>query len=403
LEFRNLDTLFGAVMKTGEPVISNNPSTDPRRGGLPPGHPPLHAFLGLPVHHRGQLLAMVGIANRPGGYDESVVEYLRPLLATCGSIIQADRSDQRRRSAEQDLRLANAQLEQALYDLSQTQQQLVQQERLRALGTMASGIAHNFNNALMAITGFSELLRRHLEAAGDLQKSRHYLQMIQIAAEDAAAEVRRLREFYRPRSNADSHGPVDLNRLVAEAILLTQPRWKDQESASGSFIRIETDLQPVPPLEGDEGGLREVLANLILNAVDAMPDGGTIILRSRTEDPGMEPRTETAASRAGGPVALIEISDTGQGMDEETRRCCFEPFFSTKGVRGTGLGLAVVYGIVQRHRGTIELESALGGGRPSAFACPLLLFRRRRRPRLSAERRVPSVSSSSTTSRWLRK
>jgi PAS domain S-box-containing protein len=251
-----------------------------------------------------------------------------------------------RQRTENALHASNQELQRVLAELRTTQQQIVQQERLRALGTMASGIAHDFNNALAAILGFNELLLHRPELLDDRAKTLRYLQMMNTAAQDAGNVVSRLREFYRHREDRDVFAPLNVNRLVNDAISLTRPKWKDQAQANATTIRIETDLGDVPTVAGNAADLREVLTNLILNAVDAMPDGGTITVRTRLD---------------GDHVALA-ISDTGLGMTEDVRRRCLEPFFTTKGDRGTGLGLSMVHGIIRRHEGRIEIETAVGKG-----------------------------------------
>ena len=258
--------------------------------------------------------------------------------------ISRDITDRRR--TEQALYESNRRLEEALAELQATQQQVLQQERLRALGQMASGIAHDFNNALSPLLGFSELLLDRPEFLDNKEKVMRYLEAINTAAKDAAAVVRRLREFYRLRGQEEAFAPVNLNQVVEQAVMLTQPRWKDQALASGITIRTEAALEAVPAVGGNEAELREVLTNLILNAVDAMPAGGTITIRTGAD----------------GDQVLLEVKDTGTGMTDEVRQRCLEPFYSTKGGRGTGLGLAMVYGIVRRHRGILAIETELGKG-----------------------------------------
>jgi len=211
---------------------------------------------------------------------------------------------------------------------------------------MAGGIAHDFNNALASILGFSELLSQRPETLANKEKTLRYLQMINTAARDAGSVVNRLREFYRQREEGEVFAPVDLNKLVEEAVALTRPKWKNQAEAGGITIHVAAELGEISPVNGSAPDLREALTNLILNAVDAMPQGGTITLRTR---------------RDGARVAL-EVSDTGTGMSEEVRRRCLEPFFTTKGERGTGLGLSMVYGILQRHEGIIDIQTKLGQG-----------------------------------------
>ena len=237
-------------------------------------------------------------------------------------------------------------LEQALTDLRATEQQVIQQERLRALEKMASGVAHDFNNALARILGFNELLLTWPEYLKDQERVKKYLQMINAAALDAVNIVNRLREFYRHRTDAEVYQPVDLRQIIQQAIALTQPNWKDQVMANGATVRIETDLQDVPAVRGNDAELSEVLVNLIFNAVDAMPDGGTLAIATRADDAHI----------------VLEVRDTGVGMTEEVRQRRFEPFFTTKGETGAGLGLAIVYGIVHRHGGEITVQSKVGKG-----------------------------------------
>lgn len=261
----------------------------------------------------------------------------------------------KRERAELALQDSNRKLENTLDELKRTQQQIVQQERLRALGQMASGIAHDFNNALSPILGFSELLLARPSHLDDRDKARHFLQMMNTAAKDAASIVNRLREFYRNRDETDKLAPVNLVPLVEQAISLTQPRWKVQAQARGINIRVHPDLQKVPLIAGSEPDLRELLTNLIFNAVDAMPQGGVVTITTRPQN---------------GHVVLT-VADTGTGMTDEVRRRCMDPFFTTKGKAGTGLGLSMVHGIVRRHEGKIEIETSLGKGTTFTIRLPV--------------------------------
>jgi len=251
-----------------------------------------------------------------------------------------------RHAAEAALEEARAELESSLAELRATQQQVVQQERLRALGGMVTGVAHDFNNALSLILGYAELLQhecRHHPAGVDFAD---YAQTIVTAALDAAEIVSRLREFHRPAEPGEARGPLPLNAIIEQAVAFTRPRWAAESHARGMPIEVVTDFGAIPPLAGNGAELREMLTNLIFNAVDAMPQGGTITLRTRTSGSRVE----------------LAVADTGIGMTEEVRRRCLEPFFTTKGERGSGLGLSMVYGIVERHGGTVAVESSPGGG-----------------------------------------
>jgi signal transduction histidine kinase/ActR/RegA family two-component response regulator len=231
-------------------------------------------------------------------------------------------------------------------ELKNVQAQIIEQERLRALGQMASGIAHDFNNALVPILGYTELLLMRPQNLEDREKIIRYLQIMNTSAKDAASVVRRLREFYRQREENIIFFPVELDPLVQEVISLTQPRWKDQAQASSYPIEIHKELGGAAYVFGNASELREMFANLILNAVDAMPQGGIITFRTHNE----------------GDQVVVVVSDTGIGMTAEIRNRCMEPFFSTKGTHGTGLGLAMVHGIIRRHEGSMDIKSVPGQG-----------------------------------------
>ncbi len=253
--------------------------------------------------------------------------------------------------AVKQAQLNNA-LQQAYDDLRQTQQTVMQQERLRALGQMASGIAHDINNAISPVSLYTESL---LEREPNLsERARAYLTTIQRAIDDVAGTVARMREFYRQRETQLTLAKVDLNRTIQQAIDLTHARWSDLPQQRGVMVELRKDLATgTAEVMAAEGEMRDALTNLIFNAVDAMPDGGTLTLRTRVVD-APDPESHRRVH--------VEVSDTGIGMDEATRRRCLEPFFTTKGDRGSGLGLAMVYGMVQRHSAELQIDSELGHG-----------------------------------------
>ncbi len=245
----------------------------------------------------------------------------------------------------------------AYEELRRTQQTVVQQERLRALGEMASGMAHDINNALSPISAYTDLLRITIPNLS--AEARQYFEHVRAATQDVASIVARMREFYRPRSSSENREPVDVAALLASVADLTRPRWRDEAQRLGVAVELLTLAPPgLPALAGDPSELREALTNLVFNAVDALPRGGRIELR--------------AALAAGAERRLvIEVRDDGIGMDENTRRRCLEPFFTTKAQRGTGLGLSMVYGMMRRYEGEIEIDSAAGRGTAIRLAFPL--------------------------------
>ncbi len=258
-------------------------------------------------------------------------------------------------------------LQQAYDDLHQSQQAAVQQERLRALGQMAAGVAHDINNALSPVALYSEWLLDSEPSLSD--RTRKYLGIMSRAIEDVAITIGRLGEFYRQREHQLVLEAVDVNETISEVLELTKARWSDMPQQQGIAINTATDLADgLPSILGIASEIREALINLIFNAVDAMPKGGTITVQTLLSGSIARPSKMGVDQKV-----VLEVSDTGMGMDEETRRHCLEPFYTTKGERGTGLGLAMVYGMVQRHHADIDIESAIGHGTTMRIAFPVPL------------------------------
>jgi PAS domain S-box-containing protein len=247
-------------------------------------------------------------------------------------------------------------LQEAYDELRQTQQAVMQQERLRALGQMASGIAHDINNALSPVVLYTESL---LERESSLTaRGREKLEIIQRAVGDVAQTVSRMKEVNRQREPQLTLVPLDLNDLVEQVAELTRARWSDMPQQRGILIELRRELHPqLPAVMGVDSEIREALINLIFNAVDAMPGGGTLTLVTKSLD--VAPNARDVPLRR---HAELAVTDTGIGMDVETQRRCLEPFFTTKGERGTGLGLAMVHGVVQRHGAEIQIETEPGKG-----------------------------------------
>ena len=242
---------------------------------------------------------------------------------------------------------------------------LAEQERLGAIGRMAAGIAHDLNNSLAPVVGFSELLLNDVShgEGGLSARQREWLELIHRGALDAAGTVARLREVYRPRAAQDDYLPVDVAQLAEQVVALTRPKWHDDALAAGKSITVLANSTPATPATpamsasptlwalGDQAELREALTNLVFNAADAILDNGVITVHCYER---LEP--------TGRRMVVLEVQDTGTGMSEEDQARCLEPFFTTKGERGTGLGLALVHGTAQRHSGGIEVESQLRVG-----------------------------------------
>jgi signal transduction histidine kinase len=230
------------------------------------------------------------------------------------------------------------------------EERLLQAEKLRAVGEMAGGVAHDFNNALAVILGNTQLLLSSVQDE-DLTKS---LKAIESEAQESAQTVRRLLEFTR-KDGCEAVSEVDLNAVVKEAVETTQSKWKDDVQEKGVHIGLILNLEKVPPVAGVASELKEVIANMIVNATEAMPGGGRIEIRT--------------FEREG---VCIQISDSGMGMTEEVRKKIFEPFFTTQPFTHTGLGLSMSYGIVRRLGGGIEVESRVGEGATFTITLPVL-------------------------------
>ncbi|MGH7392646.1 MAG: response regulator [Candidatus Rokuibacteriota bacterium] len=228
--------------------------------------------------------------------------------------------------------------------------QLQQSEKLTALGQLAGGIAHDFNNLLQAILGYAQLMKQNL---ADVDLVNRSLKVLESAAIDGSETVRRIQQFARLRPD-EQFVAVEVNRIVQDAVAIIKPRWEEKTAQENRPLELKLDLGAVPAVNGRPAALTEVMTNLMLNAIDAMPEGGTLTIVTRPSD----------------DRAVVTVADTGLGMSESVRRRIFEPFFSTKGESGSGLGLAMAYSIVKRHGGDIRVESEPGRGAAFVITLP---------------------------------
>src|SRR5919112_4262585 len=242
-----------------------------------------------------------------------------------------------------------AQAEQA--ERERMREQYSQMEKLSALGELASGVAHNFNNTLTGILARAQLL---LDTQ-DRDETRRGLRIIIQTAEDGAKTVKRIQDFARQRRDQD-FVTIDVDQLMLEVAEITRPRWKDYAEARNVHIKLVRQIGSNAVIMGDAGELREVLVNMVFNAVDAMADGGTL----------------TLSTQEAGDEVVLTVADTGTGMSEDVRSRIFDPFFTTKGKAGMGLGLSVSYGIIRRHEGRVEVESEVGRGTTFRMTFPIV-------------------------------
>lgn len=229
-------------------------------------------------------------------------------------------------------------------------EQFSQMEKLSALGELASGVAHDFNNTLAGILGRAQLILR----TDDAEKIKRGLNIIIKTAEDGAKTVKRIQDFARQRRDHDFE-PVSIDQILLDVSEVTRPRWKDRAEVSNIQIGLDLQIRSKAKVMGDESELREVLVNMVFNAIDAMPQGGNLTLTA--EDVG--------------ETVVISVGDTGTGMAPEVKARIFDPFFTTKGKAGMGLGLAVSFGIIRRHEGSVEVESEVGNGTNFKIILPM--------------------------------
>jgi len=336
-EFRNPATLFGHVLSSGKPVLSNAPGEDPRRGGLPPGHPSMKSFMGLPLHRGGELVGMIAVANRPGGYADAHIEHLQPFTTTCAVLIDAYRNSQRRRHAEGMLRQLNLELEDHV-----NQRTAELQASIKELESFSYSVSHDLRSPLRGINGFSQLI---LQDYGDRldEQGKEYLRRI-------CSATLRMSELI--------DGMIDLAQLTREPIHLADINLsRIAESVAKELHgaeperRVEFTAAPDVQARGDERLLRVVLHNLLSNAWK------------------FTSRKNIAHIAFGvmqkGNSTVYFVSDDGAGFDMRYADKLFGAFQRLHGVKdfaGTGIGLATVHRIVQRHGGLVWAEGEVDKG-----------------------------------------
>lgn len=352
LEFHNMKTLFGEVIVTGQPVIANDPVNDPRSNGLPNGHPPLESFLGLPCFNAEKLVGMVALANRPGGYEAILVEYLCPLCDVCGSITVAYRNELKRKRVEKELEDYRYHLEELVKERTQecksTYEKLVLAEKLSAMGRLSASIAHEFNNHLYGILNVLEKVTRRVPMDDNC---RGFVERGIMECNRMSNLVKKIMFFCRPLT--ENKKPIDIHLLIEDIVFL-----QEKEMAARNIEVERQYAENLPKVYVIEDQIKQVVLNLLLNARSAIPDdggGGKVVITTQFAEAGV----------------VVRIWDSGCGIPEENLKYIFEPFFSTKSAgRGTGLGLFISYSIIQAHGGNIEVQSGVGKGTTFTIVLP---------------------------------
>ena len=331
----------GRVIATGGPYQSADVLEDPavtlapevRQRILAAG---TRAYLSVPLRAHGVMIGALTVG------------------ATAGRVFTPEEIELLQAFADQAaLAIDNAQLferaQRAHAELSRAHEHLVRGETLRAVGELAAGASHHLNNLLAVVLGRIQIAMRRF-ASTDIARD---LRPAERAVLDGADVVKRLSRFSRGNPEP-TIVPVDLNELVEDVVEMTRPRWQNELEVRGVRVETSLDLGAIPRAAADPPSIREVLVNLILNAVDALPRGGRVVVRTWATEDGVH----------------CAVSDDGVGMSPDVRRRVFEPFFTTKGVKSTGLGLSVAYGIIQRHGGELTIDSEEGRGSSVMFRLP---------------------------------
>lgn len=340
--------IAGWVAREGKPILVKDVESDPRvRANLESTSAgsfiSAPIVLSIPILIREKVLGVINVTNRRSGasFEEEDMAFLFSLSGQAAVAIE------RARQFED--------LEDAYRTLKDAQKQLVESERLQAIGQIAAGVAHDFNNLLTGVLGQAELLKSDLKGSPpDMRGALKRAGLVATLAHQGAATVRRMQDFTRIRKDAP-HEAVDLNSVVRTAVEITQGKWKDECLAKGVRVAVRVEPGAVPLTTGDESELTQVVGNLIFNAVEALEGGGEIVLATRSD--GKENR--------------LTVADNGVGMAPEVQKRIFEPYFTTK-ERGQGLGMSIIYGIVARHRGEISVRSGEGKGTVFELVLPVV-------------------------------
>ena len=339
--------IAGWVAREGKPVLVKDVVTDPRVKTS------LHStdatsfisapiVLSIPILLQERVLGVINVTNRRSGksFDEEDMAFLYSLAGQAAVAIERT--------------IQYEELQEAHESLKAAQKNLLEAERVNALGLMAAGVAHDFNNLLTGMLGRVELLQKKVDTQGaDLPFIRSQLESLHKIVLQGAGTVRRIQEYSRIRKDSPSES-VDLNSVVDNSVELTTAKWKDECETRGVRVDVRFERGRIPSIQGNAADLTQVVSNLIFNAVEAMPKGGELTLKT---------------FQAGNTIGL-EVSDTGDGMSTEVKEKLFQPFFTTKD-NGYGLGTSIIYGIVARHGGNIHVSSEEGMGTTFLFRLPV--------------------------------
>ena len=340
IKFDNLKSLYGEVMTTGKPVIANDAPTDPRRTGVPPGHPALNAFLGLPLYAGKEFVGVLGLANAPGGFNEDMIKHLEPLTKICAIILYSFKIDQRRQTSLKQLQERNQEIEAQQVELARSNSELEQ---------FAYAASHDMQEPLRKVQAFGDRLKIHCKDLLDEQGS-DYLERMTSAAQRMRLQIQSLLDYSRISSEKQRVERVDLNEITGQVL-------SDLE-ISISEERARIHVGELPTVDADPSLMYVLLQNLIGNALKyhdgADPEVSISAIRSESE-----------TAPPGASIWEISVKDNGIGIAPQHKDRIFAIFQRLHGrteYEGTGIGLALCKKVVERHGGRIWVESEPGEG-----------------------------------------
>ena len=357
IELNPDEGIAGWVMTHGEPLLLGEVMQKDKFKNFIPKEEKIFSSLSVPLKVKKEIIGVLNVSSvtEEKEFNETDMKLISIFAQNAAVAIEKG-------ELYLELKGQAETLEKTLEDLKNTHKQLVQSEKMRALGDLAGGVAHDFNNILGSITGRAELLLRQSKD-NELKKG---LMLIVQVANDGAEIVRRLQEYTKVGKEA-IFVKVDLNKIIQQVVEITRFKWKDESLAKGVKISVDMDLKKTSPIAGNPSELREIFINIIFNAIEALPKGGNIALSTWMEN----------------DYVMASIKDNGIGMNEEVKANIFEPFFTLKGEKGTGLGLAIVYGIVSKHQGSLNVESEPGEGTNFVLKFPLVSLTQKKEKEIS--------------------
>ena len=357
-EFSLGEGIAGIVARTKKPILVKDALNDERFQKLEGGSKEIGSLISAPLVINDDVIGVFNISHPDANnFSESDMQTISIISNQAAlSIFSAQMYSQLIQFNTELLKQVTEKdnnIKIVTNHLKEAQRRLIQTKKLNALGEMASGVAHDFNNVLGVILGNIKLLQRNIEVKEKVPK---YIEIIEKAAIDGAETVKRIQDYSRVRVSSEEFKSVELGEILFDVISFCEVKWTTLAQKKGVTFNIDTSgIEKNIIIKANPSEIREAFVNIVNNAIDAMENGGKLTITS---------------TRINGNV-LVSITDIGIGMTEETLEKIFDPFFTTKGSSGNGLGMSVTYGIIKRHRGEIFIDSKLNRGSTVSVRLPI--------------------------------